>query len=507
MHQKPGYAGKILRVNLSIGQVLTVPTEIYAERFLGGRGVAIKIYWDEAPPEVNALAPENLLAVTTGPIGGVPGFAGSRWQISGKSPLQHGFSYGNLGGAWGAQLKFAGYDGLVVQGRADKLTCLVIDQDKVELREASHLKGQGAIAVREALKKQLGPSFRVLAVGPAGENLVTFATILADSDSSGAGGLGAVMGAKNLKAIAVRGRNKIEVADPSRAAHLKAKLRELNFKAFPPPTHILPRERLKKDVCFGCIDGCIRRTYTSRDGLTGKYMCQSRFFYETRARRYYGQPSEVSFLATKLCDDHGLDATVVETMIMWLSRCHKAGLLNETETGLPLSKLGSLEFIETLVHTISHREGFGDLLAEGTLKAAQSLGRGSEDYITDYMTKTGESAIYGSRIYLTTGLLYALEPRQPIQQLHEISAPALLWAARQTGLEDNFMTSQVIRQIAHRFWGGEIAADFSTYEGKAMAAARIQDRQYAKECLILCDLSWPVLFSPQTPDHVGDPSL
>ena len=139
MAETYGYAGKILRVNLSSGDIEMVPSKDYAERFLGGRGVALKIYWDEVSPQTDALDPENRLIFITGPVGGVPGFAGSRWQVCGKSPSLNQFSYANIGGAWGAQLKFAGYDGVVLQGKADSLLYLVIDNEKVELKSAKHL--------------------------------------------------------------------------------------------------------------------------------------------------------------------------------------------------------------------------------------------------------------------------------------------------------------------------------------------------------------------------------
>ena len=501
-----GYAGKILKVNLSANDITTIPTETYAGQFIGGRGIAAKIHWDEVPREAGPFDPENRLVLMTGPVAGVPGLAGSRWQVSGKSPVFNQFSYCNLGGSWGAQLKFAGFDGIVVHGKADKLLYLVIDNDKVELRDASFLKGKGAISTREKLKAELGQSFRVVAIGPAGENEISFSTLLADADSSGGNGLGSVMGSKNLKAIVVRGQGKVEVADKEKVRELRRRVRELK----PPPgvwPTLLPDENLKKNICFGCINGCMRADYQAKDGQVGKYICQSAFFYEIRAQRYYGEVTEVSFKANKMCDDYGLDTRSIETMIMWLSRCHKAGVITEEETGLPLSKLGSLEFIETLLKKIAFREGFGDVLADGTRKAAQRVGQNSEQYITDYMAKSGENPVYGARLYLTTGLLYAVEPRLPIQQLHEVSSQALMWAARETGLRESYMTSEVFRAIAKKFWGDEICADFSTYDGKAMAAARIQDRQYAKESLILCDFSWPIIHSPITEDHVGDPTL
>ena len=506
MADRQGYAGKILRVNLSTGELKAVPTENYADRFLGGRGIAAKVHWDEVSPEIGAFDPENRLCIMTGPLCGVPGFAASRWQVSGKSPLHNTFSYCNLGGAWGAQLKFAGYDGLIIHGKSDRLSYLLIDDGKVELKDASDLKGKGAIQTREKLKQEYGKSLRVLAVGPAGENMVSFATLLADSDSSGSSGLGAVMGSKNLKAVTVRGEDKVVVTEKERVRNLRDLIRELKYEARDWPT-VLPHEQIKKQICFGCIDGCFRQTFSTSIGQTGKYMCQSAIFYEVRAQRYYGKVTEVSYHATKMCDDYGMDTRGVETMIMWLSRCFRAGVLTEEGTGLPLSKMGSREFIETLLHRIAFRKGFGDVLAQGTVRAAKIVGQDSDKFITDYMIDTGENEVYGPRLYITTGLLYAMEPRMPIQQLHEISLISMQWAARESGLADNYLTSDVLRKIGAKFWGSELAADFSTYDNKATAAVKIQDRQYAKEALILCDFSWPIIHSPATPDHVGDPTL
>ena len=511
-----GYAGKMLRVNLSTGEITTTPTRPYADPWVGGRGIALKIHWDEVPPGIDAFDPENRLVFMTGPVAGVPGLAGSRWMVSAKSPVHDMWSYCNLGGAWGAQLKFAGYDGIVVHGETDRLVYLVIEDDAVALKDAGRLKSKGAIEAREALVAELGKPFRVVAVGAAGENRVRYATLTGDQDSSGSGGLGAVMGAKGLKAIAVRGTGKIAAADSEGVKFLRKHLKEIKL----PPSlwpSMLPPERMKRDMCFGCINGCMRANYTTDSGETGKYICQSAMFYEIRAHRYYGKVTEVPYRANKLCDDHGVDTRAVEAIVMWLNRCARSGALTDQEAGLPLGEMGSLEFIEQLLHKIAFREGFGDVLAEGTIRAAQKLGRGSDRFITDYMASTGEIHVYGARLYLTTGLLYAFEPRLPIQQLHEISTQAILWAARELGKDikafkkdgglENYLTSKVFRGMAKRFWGDEICGDFSTYDGKAMAAARIQDRQNAKECLILCDFSYPIMHSPATEDHVGDPSL
>jgi aldehyde:ferredoxin oxidoreductase len=506
MAKYQGYTGKMLRIDLTTAEVKTVPTGIYAERFIGGRGVAAKVHWDEVPPQADAFDPENRLCIMTGPLCGVPGIAASRWQVSAKSPLHNTFSYCNLGGSWGAQLKFAGIDGLILQGKADKLVYLVIEDDKIELNDATALKGLGAIQTRKRLKTTHGPSLRVVAVGAAGESMVHFATVTADADSSGAAGIGAVFGSKNLKAICVRGSGKVAVADRRRLAQLRKTIKAIKPEPRQWPS-LLPRAQLNKQICFGCIDGCIRQSFTTQSGETGKYMCQSALFYEIRGQRFHGEATEVSYQANKLCDDYGVDTRAVETMIMWLSRCFYAGILTDENTGIPFSRLGSLEFIDTLIQKIAFRDGIGDTLAQGTVKAAEKLGQDAIRFIKDYMIDTGENEVYGPRLYIATGLLYAFEPRMPIQQLHEISVPAMIWAAREMGYQESYLTSDVMRGIGARFWGSELAADFSTYDGKAHAAVLIQNRQYAKEALITCDFTWPMLHSPTTSDHVGDPSL
>jgi aldehyde:ferredoxin oxidoreductase len=265
--------------------------------------------------------------------------------------------------------------------------------------------------------------------------------------------------------------------------------------------------KTRKDVCYGCIGACIRQTLEANDGTKGKYSCGSAWFYQERAMRYYGQWNEVPFFATRLCDGYGLDTESVQTMIMWLSRCHKAGILTDESTGIPLSKLGSLEFIETLTKKVSLREGFGDILARGLVRAADSVGKRAQELITDYTSKAGYGSEYCPRMYIVSGLLYAMEPRLPINQVHEIGVPLFSWLGWLNKVEGAYLSSDVFRKVARRFWGSELAADFSTYDGKALAAAIIQDRECAKESLILCDWMWPITHVKHSDDHMGDPAL
>lgn len=509
MFAEAAYAGKILKVDLSSGSVTRANTSDYAPRFLGGRGIAAKIYWDEVSPDTGALDPENRLLFSTGPLAGFTGLTSSRWQVCAKSPATdtEQFCYANLGGNWGVNLKFAGYDGLVIQGKADKPVYLSIQSNTVEIRDAASLWGKGAVTVREALKAELGNSARVLATGPAGDHMVSFASLLADNDASASCGFGAVMGSKNLKAIVVRGRSSFKAAQPERLQKLSHHIRELQTERVVDRPVLVKGGKLLRKACWGCPHGCNRIIYEAVDGTQGKFMCQASVFYTERARRYYGESTEVPFRATQLCNDYCLDTNVIETMIMWLSRCQRAGILNDDNTGIPMSKMGSLEFIETLLRKIAFREGFGDVLAQGLARAAQTVGKAAQELITDFTIKAGQSAHYEARVYIIPGLLYAMEPRQPIQQLHEVTRLVTAWVRQATQQEKSDLSTPVLYAITRRFWGSEAAADFSSYDGKALAAKSIQDRQYVKECLILCDFSWPVMYVSKSEDHVGDPTL
>ncbi len=516
-----GYTGKILRVDLSSGSITEIPTMDYADRFLGGRGIAAKICWDEVPPEVKAFDAENRIVFATGPLCGVPTIGGSRWTVCGKSAFstpEH-FNHGNLGGRWGAELKFAGYDAIVVQGKSEKPVYLFLHDETAELKDASDLWGKGSLDTREILKSELGNSVRVVAVGPAGENMAILANLMADNDASGSGGLGAVMGSKRLKAIAVSGAGKkVKIAQPERFKELVAYYHQLD-RAFPLDNisrwskdliedfRTIPGPEMKKNVCYGCTGKCARRDYEAADGKKGKFICGSAYFYQQWAERYYGEWNDVPFHATKLCDNYGLDAVHIDMMIGWLYRCHEAGVLTDENTGIPISKIGSPEFMETLMKKVSFREGFGDLLAQGIEKAAESVGLGAVELVemTGILGETRYQHVYDPRLYIITGLVHAMEPRLVEHQLHEVGYILSKFWAGTKGLTP--FTGEVVRAIGKKFWGSEIAADFSTYEGKALAVKKIQDREYPKESLILCDFLWPLSGLDTYEDHVGDPTL
>jgi aldehyde:ferredoxin oxidoreductase len=507
-----GYAGEVLIIDLSEGRVERLPTAAYAERFIGGHGLAARLYWELVPPRAGAFDAENCLICASGPAAGFPGFAGSRWKICAKTPLgdPESFSYGNLGGSWGIFLKYAGYDALVVRGKADRPVYLYINNGRVEVHDASHLRGQTTFAASNALKAELGKGVNVLTIGPAAENLLPFATVLAEGGASASGGLGAVMGSKNLKAIAVAGDKRPLAAHPERIRELA----RLTFALRPnlPKLWAVPG-LTRPHACYGCGIGCTREMYRDGRGNTFKALCQASDFYRVSYKSYAGRDDGEHLLATRLLDGYGLDSSVMESLIDWLQACYKEGLIDEKETGLPLSRAGSPEFIEELTRKVAYREGFGAVLAGGVIAAASALGPQAQELLPGVVSTRGnEKKDYDPRLLITTALLYATEPRRPIQQLHEVVTLVMMWLGKSAepgradegGPPGQEFSNDYLRRVSAIVFGSESGMDFSTYEGKALAAKMIQDRIYARESLVLCDLHWTmcqaarVLSAPDT---------
>lgn len=503
-----GYAGDILKIDLSDHKITSFPTARYAEKYLGGRGLAARLYWEMALPEAKPFDAGNCLIYVNGPVTGFTRLAGCRWQVCGKSPIMDSevFSYANLGERWGSYLKYSGYDGLAVQGKADQPVYVYIREGAVEIRNATALWGKSTFETADALKAELGKNISVLTIGPAAENRVVFGTLFTDEGASGASGLGSVMGSKNLKAVVVAAsKNRPKAADPDELNSLVERifpLRKDTWKNWLTDVPGLTRLR----PCYGCGIGCFRKSY-EMEGRRYKFFCQATHVYWDFVERS-GSGPEVILQAMRLCDRYGLDTTVMQPLIAWLDECYKQGVLKEEETGLPLSRIGGPEFIEELTRKITYREGFGELLAQGTLKAAEKIGKEALKLTsTSVLTRASESRDYDPRLVVTNALLYAMEQRRPINQVHELTHALWLWRNWVTGEEPAFLSTEDFLNIGRNFWGGVSAADFSSYEGKALAAKKIQDRAYAKESLILCDFLWPVIWVRFADDHTGDPTL
>ena len=233
-----GYMGKILFVDLSTG-TLTIETldeKLYRD-YIGGYGLGSRILWDRQLGGVDPLGPENMLGFVTGPLTGVPGFFGSRYTVVGKSPLTGGWGDANSGGFFGPHLKYSGYDAVFFKGISPNPVCLVIDDGKAELKDASHLWGTDTNETEDALRTELGKKVYVAAIGPAGEKLSLISCVINDKGRAAArSGLGAVMGSKKLKAIAVCGTKIVPLADKEKAAQTareyRGKLSGMMYEVF-----------------------------------------------------------------------------------------------------------------------------------------------------------------------------------------------------------------------------------------------------------------------------------
>ena len=506
-----GWCGKILNVDLSSMRVNELDTMDYADRFLGGRGIATRIYWEEVGPDVGAFDPENRLILMSGPLGATGTQGASRFEVVGKSPMlmPEGFCYGNLGGFFGPYLKRAGYDGVVISGRSEKPVYLWIHDGKAQMLDASLLWGKGVYAVRDILKETHGKNVRFVTTGVAGENMCRSANLMTDNEGSATGGFGAVMGSKNLKAVAVLGTGRPAVANPEELKSLNKLAVKLNKRD--PLMAPYPEEQVRrtgKSSCYQCgLDCKYRNSFRTASGKDVVRKCQAMFVYFPWVMGRPGESAETAVDATGICNDLSICTMEMYNIVQWLDTCYEAGYLTDKETGLEIAKLGTLPFFEKLANMIARREGFGDVLAAGLLRAGEKLGSEARAHFANEVSGVGDGANYSAREYLMNGLLYALEPRQPIAMLHEISWLTGLWVMHQSNPESSPVTSAVFRAAAAKFWGNEQAWDLNTHAGKAQAAAKIIDRTYAKDSLLLCDSAWPIMVSWNTPDHVGDATL
>ncbi|MCP4196763.1 MAG: hypothetical protein GY762_06390 [Proteobacteria bacterium] len=517
MEKTFGWMGSILRVDLASGKKEKTSSQPMIQDFIGGRLLASRIYWDEVSSTIDAFDDDNALIILPGPLAGTSAAACSRWVIAAKSPHSYPdqYGFGNCGGFLGAAIKRAGYDGLIINGKAKTLSYVLIEDDKVQILDAQGLKGLTSDKTMELLRKEHGSDARTVCIGPAGENQVRFA--IANSDQGGAisNGMGAVFGAKNLKAVVVRGSQKVQIAHPDklkainkRARFLRAGLNDSLYATEPLLEGI---EMTNYASCAACSNGCMRAYFEHTSGRTEiKKTCAAAFLYYMWDQNYHdGDSSEYPFIATSLCDQLGLCTGETSSLLKWLNASFQQGLLTEEETGLPLSRIGSPEFFDAFVDMTVHKKGFGELLALGTRRAAIERGPEAEALSLKRIMPSGyANDSYGARLFLINALFYATEPRSPIIQLHEPNFLLLKWVFwRATEGAMSPLDTEDLQNISERVWGSREAADFSTYDGKAKAAFMIQNRQHAKEAMVACDRYYPMHGTDQEDDHLGDPTL
>jgi len=513
-----GWMGKILQIDLTTGKFSETATQQYADSYLGGRGIAARIYAEMVSPEVKAFDPENRLIFMAGPLVATGAQAATQLSVAGKSPMLYpeGYCYGSAGGFVAAELKKAGFDGIVVTGRSSEPVYLWINDGKAELRAAGALMGNNGFRTAGMLQEIHGEKTRSIVIGISGEKLVRTAMALASHRATISAGFGAVMGSKNLKAIAVKGSGKVAVKSPDELRDLVRYTinlsKGINYSlpahralGSPDPSHTL--ERIGKGNCYLCGMDCIRGTYLYGGRLEGRGKCQSTDYYLPWQYGRTDEPLETIYHSPVWADDYCLDTWELATIVNWLYAGYQAGIFTEAETGLPLSEIGSGEFLEKLMHIIAYREGFGDTLAEGIMRVREKTTSEKRAMFTRFLAPIGWADFNPPRAFVVNALLYPMEPRVHHNILHETAFLYAPWGINQIEPGSTIMTTRLVHDIARVFWGSEASGDFSSYEGKALAAKLIQNRTYTKESLGLCDFGYPITYSLNTPDNVGDPQL
>ena len=461
--------GKILRVDLTNGKISEeFPDEETLKLYLDGSGIATKYMIDEIPKGIDPLGPENKLIFMTGPLTGTPSPSTGRYSVNAKSPLTGVWGEANSAGFWGRDLKRSGFDGIIFEGISPKPVYLVTEDGKAELRDASHLWGKNTSETTRIIKEDLGNKFNIACIGIAGENLVKYAAVMNDCDkpnygrAAGRCGMGTVMGSKKLKAIAVKGNAKIEVANPEeykieakqRYDWVNQSLLKMTLEVFGTATMVdlvnikggLPTNNWQTGVfpaadkingtainetiltgrkpCFACPIACGRLAEIKE----GKYKSTGEGpEYETLGA--FGTMCGVDNLeaitmAHFLCNEYGLDVISAGNTIGFAMECYEKGILTKEDTGGLEFNFGNTDLIVDLVSIISKREGIGDLLAEGTRNMAHKLGKDSIRFAMQ--VKGLELPAYDSRAAKITGLAYATANRGGCHITAYIEGPAFL---------------------------------------------------------------------------------
>jgi aldehyde:ferredoxin oxidoreductase len=453
-----GYNGKILHVDLAKGNVeIEEPGEIFYRTHMGGSAVGAYYLLKHTPPGADPLGPENTLSLMLSVITGAPVSGQSRVTATAKSPLTGVVGDSQAGGFWPAELKTAGFDGIVVHGKADRPVFLWVHDGEAELRDASDLWGQFTADVEDSVRKELGDKgIQILQCGPAAEEGVRFGALINNANrANGRTGMGTVMASKNLKAIAVHGANRPEVADPEvvrtlakwGADHLEesdmaglgllgtAEIVLSQNKGGGLPTRNwssgtfegaedISGQRMadtilkKRDTCFACVVRCKRVVEVAQ----GPFPVDPRYGgpeYETISTMgsYCGVSSlEAIARANQLCNMYGMDTISCGATIAWAMDCYECGLLSLEDTDSIELRFGNAEALVRMVEMIGKREGLGRVLGEGSAHAAETLGVGKDLVVT---VKNHELPAHMPQVKRSLALIYAVNPFGADHQSHE----------------------------------------------------------------------------------------
>ena len=508
-----GYNGNILRVNLSKDKVSTEsPDEVFYRRYVGGEGFVAYYLLKELETGIDPLGPENKLIFAAGPVTGAPIPGSGRNSIGAKSPLTGGFGESEVGGHWGAELKHAGFDAVIIEGKSDSPVYLWIHDGEAEIRDASHIWGKETGDAQRIIRKELNDRLvRVALIGPGGERLVRYACVIVDlKDAAGRTGMGAVMGSKNLKAVAVRGHGRTEVSDGKALTELSRWLSQRlegfwaheygtgsnldagvasgnlpirNFRDGDfPNANALSAETIKETVrigmegCYACSVRCkkivkIDEPFTVDPIYGGPE-------YETLAA--LGSNCGVDDLkavckANELCNRYSIDTISAGVSIAFAMECYENGLLTDEDTGGLKLNFGNAKAMLKMVEMICKREGLGDLLAEGVKRASEKIGKESEKFAVH--VKGQEVPMHEPRFKRSLGIGYAVSPTGA-DHMHNLHDTILTVRGQQL---DNLAALGILEPIPLEDLGPR----------KVRALIYFVDWRVLDNCLLLCDfLPW-----------------
>lgn len=443
-----GYVGKLLRVNLTDKTIKTEALNEKDERlYLGARGLGTKIFMDEVDPDVEPFSAENKLIFLTGPLTGTLATSAGRYEVVCKAPLTGTIGASNSGGHFGPELKFAGFDGIIFEGKSETPVYLYINDDKVELRDASKYWGKTVYETTDEILKETNENARVACIGPAGERLVLYAGVMNDKHrAAGRSGLGAVMGYKKLKAVVVKGSGSVEVADPDKfmeaCLDARKKLKDhpvtgaglaaygtqilvniLNQTGGLPTRNwkdgglfkyaeeisgeaLTEKYLVKNKGCFGCNIGCGRITRIPE----GKFKSFGEG-PEYEAGWSLGADCGIKDLdavceANFICNEYGFDPITLGSTIACAMELYSKGIITKEDTGMEI-KFGDPEVIVNLAKKTALREGFGNEIAEGSYRLAEKYGHPE----LSMSVKKQEMPAYDGRAIQGIGLEYATSNR------------------------------------------------------------------------------------------------
>jgi aldehyde:ferredoxin oxidoreductase len=499
-----GWSGRILRVNLSNAESYTEDVQPYTRSFIGGKGINLKIMYDEVSPGTSAFDGANLLCFGPGVLTGTLAPSSGRMKVTSVSP--HGLlANSGIGGFIGSQIRHAGYDNLIIQGKSDKPVYLHIHDDLVEIRDATHLWGQGTQETQRLIKEEVGDAVEIVCIGPAGENLVSFAAILTGMGSAaGRHGLGSIMGSKRLKAIAVQGTRPINIArmeefiSACEEAHKWLRASETmqeqavqgkgdrftlshGYEAGSVPLGNWEEDAdwdMEPDFdeadafwneysvhqygCIGCPVNHFHVFHVPGVG-TGSAKCAG---WGDFAGNVWTKDRKVMFHANYLCNHYGLDVTSTGNAISFLMELHHRGIITDRDTEGLAMRRGDEKAIVSTIHKMGRQEGFGKLFRNGVLDAAKAIGRGAEECA---MVVGGE----------------AIEP----YEVRAYKSEALAAAINSGNIGDSltfeygyFWDPEAVEEFAEEAYGTKEAGVPSSYEGKALTIWDYENR------MVVCDM-------------------